>query len=49
MMMLKSEIEEIATIVHQAHQPAMKRPVIQEAEADAGANDDDDFAKFMAQ
>ena len=28
MMMLKSEIEEIATIVHQAHLPAMKRPVI---------------------
>jgi hypothetical protein len=49
MMMLKSEIEDIATMIHQTHAPAMLRPVIQEEIADTGDNGDDDFAKFMLQ
>jgi hypothetical protein len=43
-LMLRSEIEEIATLVHAQ---AMKRSVIQE-KYDEEENGDDEFAKFMA-
>jgi len=45
-MMMKSEIEEIATILHEQ---AMKRPCVLEEEGDGENNGDDDFAKFMLQ
>ena len=43
-MMMKSEIEEIAKILHEQ---ALKRPCVLEEEEGAGGDDDDDFKKFM--
>ena len=44
--MLKSEIEDIAQILHEQ---ALKRPVVLEENGDEENNGDDDFAKFLMQ
>jgi len=45
-LMLRSEIEDIAQILHEQ---ALKRPVVLEENGDGENNGDDDFAKFMMQ